>query len=68
MKNFIKGFRRNSDGSWECVAAVTLDGPKGRIQVTEGSRFTRGTVFMGIDLAKWLDEEAEKQGLFKPPQ
>lgn len=49
-------FRHNPDGSWSCVAPVTLDHPKGRIQVTPGSTFTHGTSFMGIDVAEWLDE------------
>jgi hypothetical protein len=35
---------------------ATLDLPTGRIQVAPGTRFTRGTTFMGIDLAKLLDE------------
>jgi hypothetical protein len=39
---------------------ATLDLPSGRIQVAPGSRFTRGTTFMGIDLAAILDEYHEK--------
>ena len=62
MKQFIKGFRRNKDGSWECVAPSTLEGPNGRIQVSVGRRFYPGMLFMGIDLAKWLDDEAKRQG------
>lgn len=33
--------------------------PKGRIQVSEGSRFYPGTRFMGFDLARWLDERLD---------
>jgi hypothetical protein len=51
-----KAFRHNADGSWSCVAPVTLEHPKGRIQVTPGSIFTRGGRFMGIDVAEWLDQ------------
>ena len=59
MQDFWKAFRRNPDGSWTCVAPATLEGPGGRrIQVTPGSSFVRGTNFMGIDLAEWLDANA----------
>lgn len=54
--NLSEAFRQNADGSWSCVAPVTLDHPKGRVQVTPGTTFTRGTRFMGIDIAEWLDK------------
>ena len=56
MDEFASHFCRNGDGSWTCVAPATLNSPKGRIQVTAGSRFYPGTMFMGFDLAAWLDE------------
>jgi hypothetical protein len=59
LADFIKAFVRGSDGSWKCVAPATWEGPP-RVQVTPGTRFTRGTVFMGVDLAKLLDEQYEK--------
>jgi hypothetical protein len=37
-----------------------LELPAGRIQVSVGTRFTVGTVFMGIDIASLLDEHHEK--------
>ena len=58
MENFIDAFRRNADGSWCCIRNVTLNGPNGRIQVTEGATFRRGMSFMGIDLAGFLDQQA----------
>jgi hypothetical protein len=66
MKNFIKHFVREGDGSWTCREHATLEGPQGRIQVTPGARFTPGTEFMGIDLAKWLDEQAAQDAAKKP--
>ena len=60
MKTFIKNFRRLEQGLWECNAPGEFDLASGRIQVTRGSRFARGTTFMGIDLARLLDEEYEK--------
>jgi hypothetical protein len=49
-------FRRKSDGSWTCIAPATIEHARGRIEVTPDSRFMPGTVFMGIDLAAYLDE------------
>lgn len=60
MENFFKSFRREIDGTWTCIEPATLDGPRGRIQVTAGSKFARGAEFMGVDLAKWLDERCCK--------
>jgi hypothetical protein len=65
VKLLIRGFRRHADGSWECVATSTLDGPNGRIQVGEGRRFWPGVRYMGIDVVKWLEDEAERQGRLK---
>ena len=55
MEAFFKAFRQNADGSWTCIKAATYEGPHGRIQVTPGSTFTRGTMFMNVDLARLLD-------------
>ena len=58
MKQFIRHFSRESYG-WRCIEPATLDLPSGRVQVTPGSVFVRGTIFMNVDLAKLLDEEYE---------
>lgn len=58
MHQFIKHFVRDPDGAWRCVSNAEYQGPSGRIQVVAGSRFTRGTNFMGVDLAQLLDEQA----------
>lgn len=57
MEQFIKHFRRESGGVWVCVSSATLELPQGRVQVTPGTRFTVGTKFMNVDLARMLDEE-----------
>jgi hypothetical protein len=56
VENLGSAFQRNADGSWTCVKPTTLEGPNGRIQVSEGSVHRRGALFMGVELAKWLDE------------
>ncbi len=60
MQQFIKHFVRESPGQWSCLEPATLDLPSGRIQVTPGSRFVRGTTFMGVDLAELLEEQHQK--------
>src|SRR5687768_9575882 len=64
--DLTEAFRHNPDGSWSCVAPVTLDHPKGRVQITAGSTFTRGTRFMGIDVAEWLDQAIAQYAPRKP--
>jgi hypothetical protein len=62
MDEFATHFSRNPDGSWTCISAGTFSGPNGRIQVSPGSTFYRGTMFMGFDLAAWLDDELPDGG------
>lgn len=57
VENLGRAFQRNADGSWTCVKPATLEGPNGRIQVSEGATYRRGMLFMGVELAKWLDEQ-----------
>jgi hypothetical protein len=54
---YITSFRRYNGGVWTCIRAVTIDHPLGRIHVAAGSSFSKGTCYMGIDLAAWLDEQ-----------
>jgi hypothetical protein len=56
MDEFIKHFRREGPGDWVCIEAATLLLPQGRIQVAPGTRFTIGTKFMNIELARVLEE------------
>jgi hypothetical protein len=60
MRDFIKSFVRESDGAWRCLEPAETTLPGGRIQVTPGSRFVRGTRFMGVDLAELLDEQSSR--------
>ena len=57
MADILTSFHRDANGTWTCLDAVTIEHPRGRIQVTPGSRFSPGTNFMGVDLAAWLDEQ-----------
>ena len=59
MREFIKHFIREHHVSWRCVEPAEFKVDGSRIQVAPGTRFTRGTTFMGVDLAARLDQEFE---------
>jgi hypothetical protein len=61
VDGFIKRFRREGVGVWICIEPAELLLPEGRIQITPGTRFTRGTTFMNVELARLLDEQYERQ-------
>jgi hypothetical protein len=60
MENFIKHFVREGQGLWVCVEPAEISLPQGRVQVTPGTRFTPGFKFMGVELARLLEEEYGK--------
>ena len=62
MQDVIKHFARTPAGEWVCVATVELQTPDGRVQVTTGTRFRRGMLFMGLEIARMLDEQEDKRG------
>ena len=66
MDELIKHFLRVEAGKWTCVESAEFQSPTGRIQIAVGSTFTRGTVFMGYDLAKALDEHYEATRQYHP--
>jgi hypothetical protein len=51
-----ESFRRNPDGSWECIKPVTIFGYGGLIEISQGMLFTPGVPFTGIDMVAWLEE------------
>ena len=61
MQRFIKCFRREGAAAWMCLEPAELVLPQGRIQVNPGTRFTRGTRFMNVEIAALLDEEHDRQ-------
>jgi len=60
MRDFIHSFVREADGAWRCIEPAEVSLATGRIQVSPGSRFVRGTRFMGVDLAQLLDDELSR--------
>jgi hypothetical protein len=58
MESFIKHFVRERD-EWVCIETATWVGPP-RVQVIPGTRFRRGEMFMGVDIAKLLDDQDDR--------
>lgn len=56
MQDFARRFVRETPGVWTCVEPAELNSPAGRMQVAPGTRFIRGTRFMGVDVAQLLEE------------
>lgn len=50
-------FKKNPDGSYSVIKPVVIQGPNGSINLNPGMSFSRGVQFMGVDIAKTLDEE-----------
>ena len=61
MKDFIRLFVRVGPGIWVCVRNGEFYADDWRMQVAIGTTFTKGTHFMGMDLAAALDAEYEKK-------
>lgn len=59
LNKFIKHFVREAPGIWTCIEPAELLLPQGRVQVTAGTRFTTGFKFMGVELARLLEEQYE---------
>jgi len=60
VEKFIKSFVRDAHGAWRCIAPADIDLPSGRVQVTPGTVFVKGTQFMNVDLAELLEAQYEK--------
>lgn len=59
----LSHFQRNPDGSWTTVKPIQLSSPGGgSIGAGPGMTFTRGVLFMGVNLAAELDAAAARVG------
>ena len=59
MMRVIENFVRDQFGSWLCIKPVEIRLPGARLLVAPGTRFTRGTSVMDVDLARLLDQAWE---------
>jgi len=51
-----QAFKKNPDGSWECVLACAIEIENKEIAFTPGHSYSPGIPFGGIDVAAWLEE------------
>jgi hypothetical protein len=59
VPDLTKHFIRDAYGRWTCIEPAVFELPTGRIEVAPGTRLVRGTKFMGVDLAEFLDKQLE---------
>jgi hypothetical protein len=57
---FLNRFHRQPNGEWSCTKPIKINGPSGPVMIDEGTSFGPGALFMGLDLAKELDQMAAK--------
>ena len=55
---FLNRFKRQPNGVWACTKPIKIDGPNGPVIIGQGASFEPGALFMGLDLAKELDQMA----------
>ena len=56
--NLTDAFTRDDDGNWTCNQACSLTIDQKEIRFNQGLTFTKGTPFMGVDVADWLEKNA----------
>ena len=64
---FLNRFQRQPNGVWACTKPIKIDGPNGPMIIGQGPSFGPGASFMGLDLAKELDQMAAKHRLGPKP-
>jgi hypothetical protein len=60
---FLDRFHRRPNGEWACTKPINVNGPTGLVMIEKGTSFRPGALFLGLDLAKELDQMAEKHRL-----
>jgi len=51
-------FERDISGTWHCKHGCSIEIGNNEILFAKGMAFIKGNLFMGIDVAKWLDESS----------
>jgi hypothetical protein len=52
----VNAFDKDAQGNWRCLKACNIIVENKEIVFAEGMEFKKGIPFMGLDVAKWLDE------------
>jgi hypothetical protein len=54
-------FKKDADGKWRCLKACTIEIERKQIVFPAGLEFEMGVPYLGIDVAKWLNENYSAQ-------
>ena len=57
---FLNRFQRQANGELACTKPIKINGPSGPLMIEEGTSFSPGALFLGLDLAVELDHMAAK--------
>ena len=57
-KSPTDAFERDSRGIWHCKQACTIEIENKELVFTKGMTFHKGSPFMAVDVAKWLDDKS----------
>jgi hypothetical protein len=54
--SLVESFKRDDDGNWTCTQACSLTIDQKELRFSEGLSFAKGTPYMGVDIADWLEQ------------
>ncbi len=58
-KDPLDSFEKDAEGNWLCLEGCSIDINDKEVVYTQGQTFNKGTPFMGVDVAEWLDEKSK---------
>ncbi len=58
-KSPLDAFEKDAEGNWLCIEGCSIDINEKEVVFIEGQSFSKGSPFMGIDVAEWLDENTK---------
>ena len=62
----LSSFRQEANGDWICVKPVLIDGTVRNVAFVPGVTVSRVGLYMGVDIARELDEAAARQATANP--
>ena len=57
--NLEESFKRDDGGNWVCTKACSLNIDRKELRFSQGLSFAKGTPFMGVDVADWLEKNVK---------
>ena len=59
-QEILSSFQHQPNGEWLCIKPVQIQGTARNFAVLPGASFSQGYMFMGVDLARELDQAATR--------